>query len=176
MIVFRLVKSLVYLFDRPILPFYNKGTKLSLAIIVLPWLFNIYATASHSSANLEWNPCFLIKARRMASVLLRGICGSPQSSRMVIPHSASEGNTDFFAVLLVFSPTDHADFHRCWFTPPAKNLCLSAAPAVRSVVWPIIPHGICVALCDLWEPPIIPHGHSPFRIRRKRLIFNIPHY
>ena len=49
------MKSLVYLFDRPILPFYNKGTKLSLAIIVLPWLFNVYATASHSSANLEWN-------------------------------------------------------------------------------------------------------------------------
>ena len=34
MIVFRLVKFMVYLFDRPILPFYNKGTKLSLAIIV----------------------------------------------------------------------------------------------------------------------------------------------
>ena len=75
------------------------------------------------------NPCFLIKASRMASVLLRAICGRPQVSRMAIPHSASEGNTDFFAVLLVFSPTDHADFHRCRFTPPAKNLCLSAAPA-----------------------------------------------
>ena len=30
------MKFMVYLFDRPILPFYNKGTKLSLAIIVLP--------------------------------------------------------------------------------------------------------------------------------------------
>ena len=29
-------KSLVYLVDRPTLPFYNKGTKLSLTIIVLP--------------------------------------------------------------------------------------------------------------------------------------------
>ena len=48
----------------------------------------------------------------MASVLLRAICGRPQSSRMAIPHSASEGNTDFFAVLLVFSPTDHADFQQ----------------------------------------------------------------
>ena len=54
---------------------------------------------------------FLIKAPRMASVSLCAICGRPQSSRMAIPHSASEGNTDFFAVLLVFSPTDHADFH-----------------------------------------------------------------
>ena len=36
---------------------------------------------------------FLIKAPRMASVLLRAICGRPQSSRMAIPHSASEGNT-----------------------------------------------------------------------------------
>ena len=52
-IVFRLVRSLVYLFDRPILPFYNKGTKLSLVIIVLPWFFNIYATASHSFCKLR---------------------------------------------------------------------------------------------------------------------------
>ena len=29
------------------------------------------------------------------------------------------------------------------------------------------PNGICVAPCDLWETPIIPHGHSPFCIRRK---------
>ena len=47
------MKSLVYLFDRPILPFYNKGTKLSLVIIVLPILFNVYATASHSFCKLR---------------------------------------------------------------------------------------------------------------------------
>lgn len=53
----------------------------------------------------------------MASVLLRAICGRPQSSRMAIPHSASEGNTDFFAVLLVSLPqitqiSTDADSHR----------------------------------------------------------------
>ena len=60
----------------------------------------------------------------MASVSLCAICGRPQSSRMVIPHSASEGNTDFFAVLLVFSPTDHADFQMQIHTACEKSVSI----------------------------------------------------
>ena len=36
------------------------------------------------------------------------------------------------------------------------------------------PHGICVAPRDLWETPSIPHGHSPFRIRRKHGFLRSP--
>ena len=57
------VRSLVYLFDRPILPFYNKVTKLSLVIIVLPILFNVYATASHSFCKLRVLFVFKKKSR-----------------------------------------------------------------------------------------------------------------
>ena len=86
---------------------------------------------------------------RMASVLLRSV-GVLQSSRMVIPHSASEGNTDFFAVLLVSLPQITQIF-RCRFTPPAKNPCRSAAPTARSVLLTSSPHGICAYLRDPWE-------------------------
>ena len=36
------------------------------------------------------------------------------------------------------------------------------------------PNGICVAPRDLWETPIIPHGHSSFRIRRKHGFLRSP--
>ena len=68
------MRSLVYLFDRPILPFYNKGTKLSLVIIVLPWFFNIYATASHSFCKL--------RVRSVRSVCLKNESRVPNKIRV----------------------------------------------------------------------------------------------
>ena len=85
------MKSLVYLFDRPILPFYNKGTKLSLAIIVLPWLFNVYATASHSSANLEWNLWENKLSKKFREFC--EICGRIHSARSSVNSVKSVGGT-----------------------------------------------------------------------------------
>ena len=48
-----LVKSMVSLFCRPILPSYNKGKNTILSCPFFLTFFLIYATASQSSANLE---------------------------------------------------------------------------------------------------------------------------
>ena len=134
------------------------------------------------------NPCFLIKAPRMVSVSICGICGRNN----LVPHSTSHISHPSFRIPHPSSHTQHSTFniphptfHIPHFTshtphstlhtphsqhpsPPAKYLCLSSAPAVQSVLLTSTPHGFCVDLwhlrekysCAAWH---IPHSAAPMR-------------
>ena len=45
---------MVYLFDRPILPYYDKGKKTARVVSIFKFFFENYAATPQSSANLEY--------------------------------------------------------------------------------------------------------------------------
>ena len=88
------------------------------------------------------NPCFLIKARRMASVLLCALCGRPQASRMAILHSTFEGPIPHYKTTRLFAEA---------YTPNLRKSPLFRFPQSLS----------CFLLQDNQRYFLLPHDIAP---------------